>query len=213
MVLLHGADARKLAATLAHDALYPRAKELVTFIGNHDNERFMGEEGASVQKLDAAASLLIALRGIPQIYSGDEIAMPGGGDPDNRRDFPGGFPGDPKNAFTTAGRSAEQQEAFAHMQKLLRLRKEHKALQDGDEADLAATQTSFAFMRSSGSDRVLVVLNSGTTPQTVHIATPETPLAGLHGLTPLDNAGDAQVANDSIDVSVPASTVAIYAVN
>jgi glycosidase len=34
------------------------------------------------------------MRGMPQIYYGDEIGMPGGNDPDNRQDFPGGFPGD-----------------------------------------------------------------------------------------------------------------------
>jgi glycosidase len=33
-------------------------------------------------------------RGIPMIYYGDEIGMRGGGDPDNRRDFPGGWPED-----------------------------------------------------------------------------------------------------------------------
>jgi hypothetical protein len=36
----------------------------------------------------AAFSLLLTLRGVPQIYSGDEIALPGRADPDNRRDFP-----------------------------------------------------------------------------------------------------------------------------
>ena len=44
------------------------------------------------------------------IYYGDEIAMPGGNDPDNRRDFPGGWKGDAKNAFTAEGRSPEQRE-------------------------------------------------------------------------------------------------------
>lgn len=212
-VLLRGDDAGKLSSTLAHDALYPHPNELVTFIGNHDKPRFMGEEGATVQKLNAAASLLITLRGIPQLYAGDEIAMPGGDDPDNRRDFPGGFPGDPKNAFTAAGRTPEQQEAFAHLQKLLHLRKEHKALQEGDEADLATTPTSFAFLRSRGDDRLLVVLNSGGTRQTVHISIDGTPLAGAQRLAPLDSAGNAQIANRTIDVSVPAMTVAIYEVN
>ena len=34
------------------------------------------------------------MRGMPQVYSGDEIAMQGGPDPDNRRNFPGGFGGE-----------------------------------------------------------------------------------------------------------------------
>jgi len=39
-------------------------------------------------------------RGTPLLYYGDEIAMPCGADPDNRRDFSGGFPRDSRNAFT-----------------------------------------------------------------------------------------------------------------
>jgi glycosidase len=210
--LLNKKEAKGIADILAHDALYPNASELTTFIGNHDKKRFMGEDGATVQKLNAAASLLVTLRGIPQIYAGDEIAMPGGDDPDNRRDFPGGFPDDPKSAFVESGRTPEQREAFAHLQKLLRLRREHKALQDGEQTDVLATATTFAFMRSSGSDRVLVVLNSSGSEQTVHVTTTETPLANVRTLEPLDNAGPAQASEGTIDLKVAAMTVAIYQV-
>ena len=99
---------------------------LVTFIGNHDQMRFVSETGSSLAKLKAAFGLLLTLRGIPQIYSGDEIAMPGGNDPDNRHDFPGGFPGDAHNAFTAGGRTAEQQDAFAYVQSLLKLRQKSR---------------------------------------------------------------------------------------
>jgi glycosidase len=67
--------------------------------------------------------LTLTLRGIPQLYYGDEIGMPGGADPDNRHDFPGGWSGDPKNAFTTDGRTQQQQQIFSYVQKLLRLRR------------------------------------------------------------------------------------------
>ncbi|MGD0790528.1 MAG: hypothetical protein ABR920_02050 [Terriglobales bacterium] len=45
----------------------------------------------------------------------NQCGPPHGDDPDNRRDFPGGFPGDPRNAFTASGRTAEQQDVFAHV--------------------------------------------------------------------------------------------------
>jgi glycosidase len=211
-VLTKGAEAKKLSDLLAHDSLYPRPSELVTFIGNHDQKRFMGEDGATVQKLNAAASLLVTLRGIPEIYSGDEIAMPGGDDPDNRRDFPGGFPGDAHNAFTSAGRTPEQQAVFAHLQKLLQLHREHKALQGGEETDLLASKTAFAFLRSKDTDRVLVVLNSDAAEQTVQIATEGTPVAGAHQLTPLDNATAGQIAGANLQVTIAPMSVAIYQV-
>ena len=119
-VIIKGDSMEKIIDVLRHDELYPHPEMLVTFIGNHDNRRFMGDEGSSPAKLKAAFSLLLTMRGIPQIYSGDEIAMPGGDDPDNRRDFPGGFPGDPRNAFTASGRTPEQQDVFAYVNRCWR---------------------------------------------------------------------------------------------
>lgn len=56
--------------------------------------------------------------------------MPGGGDPDNRRDFPGGWSGDKHDAFAAGGRSKEEQEVWAHVQKLLQLRAARADLRD-----------------------------------------------------------------------------------
>ena len=91
-VVIKGEPMEKIVDVLRHDELYPHPETLVTFFGNHDNKRFLSEKGSSAAKLKAAFSLLLTLRGIPQIYYGDEIAMPGGADPDNRRDFPGRLP-------------------------------------------------------------------------------------------------------------------------
>jgi len=89
VALLHGAPVGRLAAVLRHDSWYVRPDELVTFFGNHDVSRFAGEKGNSLAKVKLAFGLTLTLRGIPELYYGDEIGMPGGGDPDNRRDFPG----------------------------------------------------------------------------------------------------------------------------
>jgi hypothetical protein len=42
---------------------------LVTFFGNHDDVRFIGEESSSLAELKAAFSLLWTMRGIPQTRS------------------------------------------------------------------------------------------------------------------------------------------------
>ncbi len=212
-ILTKGEDAGKLSNTLAHDAFYANPSVLITFIGNHDKERFMGMKNATVGKLNAATSLLITLRGIPQIYAGDEIAMPGGDDPDNRRDFPGGFPGDRQNAFLASGRTPEQQDAFAHLQKLLALRRAHQALQGGEQTDVFADKTTFAYLRASGNDRILVVLNSADSVKNITIETGGTPLENMHGLGGLDHANAARVGNGKIELTVAPSTVAIYQVN
>src|SRR5262249_48659837 len=130
-VLTKNAPAGRITNILRQDELYPHPESLVTFFANHDLPRFVSEPGSSITQLQLAYGLLLTLRGIPELYYGDEVAMPGGGDPDNRRDFPGGWIGDPRSAFTADGRSPEQQQVFDTVRTLLRLRREHSALTGG----------------------------------------------------------------------------------
>ncbi len=81
-----------LADLLRADALYPHPERLSAFLDNHDVSRFLSESGADRARQKLALAFLLTTRGMPQLYSGDEIAMTGGDDPDNRHDFPGGFP-------------------------------------------------------------------------------------------------------------------------
>src|SRR5207247_3409894 len=101
---------------------YPNAEVLVPLITNHDLKRFMSEQGATIAGLKLAQTLIMTMRGTPQLYYGDEIAMTGGDDPDNRRDFPGGFPADGIDAFHT--RNADQASVFQHHDQMVQLRKE-----------------------------------------------------------------------------------------
>ena len=66
---------------LARDHLYPDPTRLVVFLGNHDMLRFMNETGATTAGLKLAQTFIMTTRGIPQVYYGDEIALPGGAIP------------------------------------------------------------------------------------------------------------------------------------
>ena len=148
-VVAHGAPATKIVDVLRQDRLYPHPELLVTFIGNHDMKRFQTDAGGSRQRLKLAFSLLATIRGIPELYYGDEIGMAGGEDPDDRHDFPGGFPGDQHDAFTLAGRTPEEQDVFSHVQSLLKLRAEHKSLRVGVQKHVAVADKYYAFTRES----------------------------------------------------------------
>ena len=74
----------------------------------------MSEPGANATRLKLAFTYLLSMRGTPEIYYGDEIGMKGGDDPDNRRDFPGGWTSDAENAFDP-GRRTEEQRRFSIM--------------------------------------------------------------------------------------------------
>jgi len=144
-VLLRGAPTGRIADVLRHDFLYVHPDMLAPFFANHDVPRFASAEGSSPAKLKLAFGLTLTLRGVPEIYYGDEIGMPGGGDPDNRRDFPGGWIGDAIDAFTLSGRTHDQQEIFSYVQSLLRLRREHAALRTGVLWHLSSEEWSYVF--------------------------------------------------------------------
>jgi glycosidase len=176
----------ELAGVLRQDALYPHPERLVSFIGNHDTTRFLTEASGSAAKLKLALGMLATLRGMPQIYSGDEIGMNGGEDPDDRHDFPGGFAGDTHNAFTKAGRSAAEENIFAWTSGLLQLRSTYPALQTGIDQNLFVDDDAFAFVRSPdtagcapdhSSDRLLVVVNKAIQSKAVDVPVEETALA------------------------------------
>ena len=162
-----GESVRKLAQVLAHDHLYPRPEVLVPFVGVHDMQRFMSERGATVEGLKLAQTFVMTTRGTPLLYYGDELAMAGGGDPDNRRDFPGGFPGDARNAFTKAGRTAAEDEVFEHVKRLARLRAEHPALRRGSVVHVYDEEQQTVFARVLGGEAVFVAFNNDARPAVV----------------------------------------------
>ncbi|MDQ2745949.1 MAG: alpha-amylase family glycosyl hydrolase [Acidobacteriota bacterium] len=173
-----GNSIRDVQKMFAHDWLFPNPSVLTTFIGLHDMERFMNEKGATVEGLKLAQTLIMTSRGTPLLYYGDELAMRGGGDPDNRKDFPGGFAGDKQNAFTEKGRTAEESDVWNHVAKLGALRKELKPLRDGNTMFLLDEEQQMAYARYLKFDTkrdnsrlsgepVIMVFNNDTKPSNV----------------------------------------------
>ncbi len=163
---------------------------------------------------------LTTMRGMPQLYSGDEIAMRGAEDPDNRRDFPGGFAGR-ANAFTAAGRSPEQEEMFAWVKSLLKLRASRTELLSGEEQIVKATGGVMAFVRgselsdgcSAERQRVLVVINNGFKPQKIEIPTENTGLEGCRGTELLwGKAAEVTLNSGKLRVEVGARQTLVVAV-
>ncbi len=211
-VVIQGAPVQKIIDVLQHDELYPHPEWLVTFIGNHDNPRFVSEPGSNTAKLKAAFSLLLTMRGIPQIYSGDEIGLPGGGDPDNRRDFPGGFPGDPSNAFTPSGRTPEQQDVFSHVQSLLALRQNHPALRTGKQWHIGWDQSYYAFLRELPQEKLLVVYNNASSARDLSIPLADTPLQNARELQSLFGNVTANILGGDLRVTLQPQATAVFEV-
>jgi glycosidase len=210
-VLTHRKAMTALADVLSEDSLYPHPERLVTFLGNHDTKRFLNEKGASPAALRLAFGLIATLRGMPQLYYGEELGMTGGDDPDNRHDFPGGFPNDAVNAFTGANETQAQHEMHDWVQTLLQLRSHTPALQSGSQKTLLADADTFAFVRAlpGARDQVLIVLNGDAAAHDVTI--PMELLGGDQHYTSLLN-GDASVAvtSSTVQVHLPAQQIGIF---
>lgn len=222
-VLAHDKPMTELAAVLRQDALYPHPERLVTFIGNHDTTRFLTEAGGSVPRLKLALGLMFALRGMPQIYSGDEIGMAGGNDPDDRRDFPGGFPGDTHDAFTREGRTSAEQSVFEWTSALLDFRESHSQLKQGIEQNVFADSSVFAFVRAENGEgcrsdhrdeKLLIVVNKGAESRDL-----ELPLAdsALGGCTQIEVAAGSpapkpHLSDGKLHIAGPPESMTVYAV-
>jgi len=209
-VFAHHASPVQLAQMAAHDSLYPNPSVLVTTLGTHDVARFMHEGGATVDDLARAFTFLFTFRGTPMIYYGDEIGMPGGDDPDNRRDFPGGWPGDARNAFEASGRTADENRLFDRVRRLADLRRQSDAMRHGKVIDLLATDRAYAFARVAGSDCVIAIFHEGSSDETLRIAVAGVGLPDgvwlsdvLGGIPPI------QASKGTIDVRLPKRTAAV----
>lgn len=209
-VLLNDAPAGRLTNILRQDSLYPHPEFLVPFFGNHDVPRFASAAGATPEQLKLAFGLTLTLRGIPQLYYGDEIGMPGGADPDNRRDFPGGWIEDQYNAFTREGRTAGQQQVFETVQALLRLRQEHEALRGGKLWHLASDDSSYVFLRESEDEKLLIVFHNGANSKKLAVSLADTPAKSAAGITTLFGDAQADLSGQQLNLVVPARSLTIF---
>jgi len=150
---------RALRDQLKYDALYPDPGKITTFANNHDTMRFMSLDGATLEGAMLHLAFTLSVRGIPQLYYGEEIAMEGKDDPDNRRDFPGGFPGDARNKFEPTGRTREEERVWEWTRDWIKLRRDHSALRDGRLIDLYYDDDAYVFARQDRSETIIVAFN------------------------------------------------------
>ena len=154
---------------LSLDFLFPEPQKILTFLDNHDTDRFLLEEPDSLGWWKQAVTFLLTSRGIPQIYYGTEILMNGSKEKSDgyvRRDFPGGFPGDKNDKFTPQGRTPKENEAHDFMAKLLNWRKGNKVISEGSLKHFMPENGIYVYQRKLGNNDIIVMMNGNDTPVT-----------------------------------------------
>jgi neopullulanase len=226
-----GTDA--LAKLFRADALYEggpaAALQLPTFVSNHDSPGHLGAaiktarpdaSGDEVLKRDMLAhAMLLALRGVPTIYFGDEQGFAGksGGDQNARQDM---FPSQVAsynedkligtNATTAQANFDVDHPLYREIAQLARIRTSHRALTRGRQVVRYSQDKPGLFAVSRfdpGTGReMLLLFNTSATPieQNVQVETKSTQFTALAGPCPT-----AAQAPGSVRVSLPAFGYAV----
>jgi glycosidase len=201
-----------LRDALKYDALYPDPSKVTTLQNNHDTDRFMSLDAATIQGAMLHMAFTLSVRGIPQFYSGEEIAMEGGHDPDNRRDFPGGFPGDSRNAFETQGRKAKEQQMYEWTREWIRLRSQHPAVRSGKLIDIFYDDDAYVFARQDKTETVIIAFNRADAEKRISvpaasIGRDSRELSCLIGIS-----GSARVENGIVTLVLPPKSASAFGV-
>jgi glycosidase len=153
----------QLYGTLSNDFLYTDPMRNLIFLDNHDMSRIFSQLGEDVGKQKMGIAWLLTCRGIPQLYYGTEILMKGIDNPDGwvRLDFPGGWTGDKKNAFTGEGLSADELSVQALVKKLGGFRKNASALKAGRLMQYVPKKGLYVYFRYDANQTVMCVMNTG----------------------------------------------------
>ena len=201
----------EIPKTLAKDYLYNNSEILVTLLGGHDDGRFMSEQGATIAGLKLANAFVLTTRGVPQLYYGDEIAMQGPDEPTTRGDFPGGFPGDKRNAFSSKGRTKEEQDLFQYIRRLITVRHEFEPLKRGNLINLYVSEQQYAYARSLPDSAVVVVLNNDSKRSEIEFDVSRVGLRNGASLSDALNVSrDVSVRDGKLSVSLPQRSAAMF---
>ena len=155
------------------------------FTSNHDTDRVGDIVGKDPDRFKAFMTLFATVRGIPQIFSGDEMMFssvdPKTGHPGLRVDFPGGWEGDSFDFFTEEGREAAdidfngqpidkgiRQELYDFSRNLFQWRKNAEVIHNGKTKHFIPTNEGYGFFRYNDNDTVFVFINTSPT-ETINV--------------------------------------------
>lgn len=182
---------------LSHDFVYNDLSRMMIFPGNHDMDRIGDVLNKSVDRQKIAMAMMATMRGIPQIFYGDEMmflsADRSQGHGGLRVDFPGGWEGDSMNLFTPQGRAAakyntdggavepgQMADMFDYTSRLFQWRKGKKVIHDGKTLHFLSRDNVYSYFRYDDSDAVFVYINNSPEPKTLPWSSYTEIAEGLH---------------------------------
>lgn len=172
---------------------------LVPFLSSHDVPGALYQLQGDKKRFLLAALLEFTVSGIPMIYYGEEVARPGGDWPENRSDMPWG-----DRDILPGAAKARDDSMRAGYERLISIRRSHRALSRGAYAGLASSGDLLVFARRDSTERdaVIVGVNRGASTATATVAAPPE-WAGATAVVDAWNGETLALASDSLTVTVP----------
>jgi len=168
-----GGSLYDLYRTLAQDHVYPDPNKLVTFLDNHDLDRFFSVVDEDPAAFKLAYTFLMSTRGIPQVYYATELMQPMldvKGDGAKRADMPGGWPTDQRSVFTEESRTAREDEAHDFVTNLTTWREGADVVHHGELTHYIPQDDTYVYFRhDDADDTVMVVLNDADEARTLDL--------------------------------------------
>jgi len=199
----------RLYLALANDFIYPDPAALVIFPDNHDMSRIFTQLDEDYGLFKIAMAYVLTMRGAPQIYYGTEILMANPGTGSHgviRSDFPGGWQGDEKNAFTGNGLSDAERQAQAYVRKLLNWRIDKEVIHSGRVTHFRPKDGIYVYFRHNESAAVMVVLNKNQDTSQLKLDRFEERLTGFSRAT---NVLDGSSVSLDGDLNIPARSAMV----
>src|SRR6185437_850677 len=135
--------------------------------------------------------------------------MEGGDEPSTRGDFPGGFAGDTRNAFSAGGRTKDEQELFNYIHHVAKLRRELEPLRTGALVNLYVSEQQYAYARTTPRGAVVVVFNNDNNAATIEFDVSRFAATGVLK-DQLDVSRPVQINQGKMRVSLPKRSAAIF---
>lgn len=149
------------------------------------------KKSIAFKRMAQLMALNMTLPGVPVIYYGDEYAMPGGNDPDNRR------------MMQFANYTQPQQQLVNKVKTLTSLRNNHIALLYGDYTPIKAGDDFFAYERRYLNQRIVVVFSKLAGRVSVPIETKQKPKSVMgHRIDKLDHELQFDMSNDDVAIFI-----------
>ena len=149
---------------MSQDHLYANPYQLLLFVGNHDMARIADVvKDNDYRRVQLALTMIATMRGIPQIFAGDEYGV-------RSSDMSMGHSGLRRPLPDYDSLTKEQQDLYAFHTKLFGFRKSEPIIWNGKTMHFAGRDNTYAYFRYTDEGAVFVFINASEEEREVPVS-------------------------------------------